>query len=997
MVRGVVFGAVDAPLEGIEVVSDDGRSARTNVDGAFEMTLTVGRHTVRAAGHTSPPFDAVGVVEIVIVLPPSGSDATFDIETGGEVALASADPTRERSGTVRGLVRHAEDGTPVAGARVYVRGAGADAITGADGRFELSAPDGLRDLVVIHPDFATATLEGEVVAEGLLELDVELVPAGVQLSDFTVTAPRVEGSSLDLLAERKESSDVSDVIGAEDMARSGDSDAASALKRVTGVTVVGGRYVYVRGLGERYSSTLLDGAQLPSPEPERRVVPLDLFPAEVLDSVVIQKTWSPDRPGEFGGGLVQLRTRGYPSQFQATLGLSTGLTTGGTFTSGLMADSGPLDFLGFDAGHRALPDGVANADQGPLTETDRFSSRGYTAAELEELGESMPNSWGTKSKTVLPDFGLSASVGDSFQIGSARTGYLAALVWNNAWDVRDSTTSIFVLTEGDRLELAHRFKFETVTNEVGLGAMFTLGADWAQEHSLRVTTLINRSTDIQARRYSGENRDVGTSIEVTRLRFVERMLLSQQLRGEHALPWNKLGLDWRYTFSLATRSEPDRREVRYDLEKSTGAYILSDRPEGNQRVFSALDDTSHDAGMDLTVPFDGWAGPASVKGGVTTLLRERTVDTRRYKFVHKGPLSGDADLLSNPPDEVFVPENIDPDGFQFEETTRQTDNYKAGQTLLGGYALGELPLGYDLRVVGGVRVESSEQTVTTFELFNPDNAPIEARLATVDILPGATLSWDVAEDMVLRAGHSHTVSRPDFRELSPATFNDVTGGRQTFGNPDLKRALIKSADVRWEWYPDEGESISIGAFFKDFTDPIETTVVVSAQHSVTYQNAKGATNLGLEVEGRKGLGFLSPGLDDFSLSANLTLVRSEVALDATDGIQTSNVRPLQGQSPYVVNGTALYDNPDLGASVALLYNVFGPRITEVGALGAPDVVERPFHQLDLVYKQELGDGWKASLKAKNLLNPTSVHTQGSEVVERYERGRSVSLGVGLDF
>lgn len=997
-VRGVVFGAVDAPLEGVEVATDDGARTRTNADGAFVLVVPVGRRTLRVSGHPSPPFDAVDVVEIVVVLPATGDEVQFDIETRGAVEKKVVETAEVATGTVRGVVKHAEDGTPVEGARVYVRGANADATTGPDGAFELVAPEGASDLVVIHPDFSTATLEGTVAADEVLTLDVELTPAGVQLSDFTVTAPKVEGSSLDLLNERKESGDVSDVIGAEDMAKSGDSNAASALKRVTGVTIVGGRYVYVRGLGERYSSTLLDGAQLPSPEPERRVVPLDLFPADVLDSVVIQKTFSPERPGEFGGGVVQLRTRGFPSSFQAGIGLSTGLNTAGTFGTHLASPSGPWDWLGFDGGHRALPSAVANASENSaLAESDRFSNRGYSAEELEAFGESMPNSWKIGSGTVPMDFGLSAHIGDGFDIGGVKTGYLLALVWDNGWDVRDSTSTIYVLTEGDRLELAHQYKFETVTNEVGLGGMFTFGADFGDDHSLRSTTLINRSTDNEIRRYSGENRDVGTTIEVSRLRFVERMLMSQQVRGEHVLPWQDLGLDWRYTFSLATRSEPDRREVRYDLEQGTGAYILSDRPEGNQRVFSELEDTSHDTGLDLRLPFEGWAGESAVKGGVATLFRERTVDTRRYKFVHKGPRSGDVDVLSNPPEQVFVPENIGADGFQFEETTRQTDNYEAGQEILAGYLMTELPLGFDLRLMAGARVESSTQTVTTFELFNPDNAPVEAKLASTDVLPAATISWDFTEGMVLRGGYSHTVSRPDFRELSPATFNDVTGGRQTFGNPDLKRALIRNADLRWEWYPDDGESLSVGAFFKDFQDPIETTVVVSAQHSVTYQNAKGAQNLGLEFEARKNLGFMGESFRDFSLSANLTLVRSEVELDGDSGIQTSDVRALQGQSPYVVNGTALYDNPDWGTSVAVLYNVFGTRISEVGALGAPDVVEEPFHQLDLVYKQKLGAGWKASFKAKNLLDLDSVHKQGPVVVETYRKGRAFSLGVGLDF
>jgi outer membrane receptor protein involved in Fe transport len=290
-------------------------------------------------------------------------------------------------------------------------------------------------------------------------------------------------------------------------------------------------------------------------------------------------------------------------------------------------------------------------------------------------------------------------------------------------------------------------------------------------------------------------------------------------------------------------------------------------------------------------------------------------------------------------------------------------------------------------------VEGSFQRVRTFELFNPDNAPVISKLETIDALPVVGTTWKFTKKMQLRLIYARTVSRPDFRELSPATFNDVTGGRQIFGNPDLKRAQLDNVDLRWEWYPRRKESISVAAFYKHFTNPIESVVVVSAQHSVTYENAKGAHNVGVELTARTGLGFIHNKARDFFIAGNAAFIWSRVILPEESGIQTSNKRPLQGQSPFVVNIQAGYDNVVKGSAVMVLYNVFGKRIREVGALGAPDIWQQPFHQLDLVFKQKLGRGFSLSIKGKNLIDLPVRLTQGGETTETYRNGRAFSVGL----
>lgn len=911
------------------------------------------------------------------------------------------EPLSERCASARitGLIVSLEDSAPVKDVAVLVRGRELEARSDEAGRFSLELPAGSWGLSFIHPDHSAEVQEGVALGCGeAKELVVELSPRAGTLDTLVVKVPKVAGTVAAALDERKKASTITEVLGAEQMSKSGDSDAASALRRVTGLTVVDGKYVYVRGLGERYSSTLMNGASLPSPEPERRVVPLDLFPSGVLDGMVIKKTYSPDLPGEFGGGTVELKTRGVPEDFILKLGVGTGALLGTTLSEGLTYRGGPLDLLGLDAGARSLPEPVreASRDQAVLP-SDRFGTRGYSPEELERLGELMPNVWSPERALVPPGFSLSGELGDRFELGPVTLGYLAAAHYGNGYRASRHRQHYLLVGQGGALERAHSYDFESMKMEVDGGAILTLGALFGEEHQVTSTAFLGRITDDETRVYQGTNRDVGTEIRVSRLRFVERTLLAEQLYGEHTFPaLFGLGLDWGYTYALALRHEPDTRETRYDHEGGTARWNLSDRPEGNQRFFSDLTDHSHDAKLSLTLSFSQWNGlEANVKVGAAVATKSRSVDTRRYKF--KNGTNVDPKLLSRPPEEIFLPEHIGAGAFEFQEFTQPTDNYSAGQVIAAGYAMTDLPLWHGLKLQGGVRVEYGRQQVTTFELFNPDNEPVVAEIDTLDVLPAANLSWEVIEDMHLRSAFSVTVSRPDFRELSPATFNDVTGGRQIFGNPDLERALIYAGDLRWEWYPTLGTSLSAALFYKHFQDPIEQVVIASAQQSVTFENAEAADNVGVEVEGRFDFGLLHEYAEGLYVAGNAALIYSRVALGES-GITTSKERPLQGQSPYVVNLQLGYDHEELGTNATLLYNVFGPRIAEVGAQGAPDVYEQPFHSLDVVLKQRLPGGFSVGLTVKNLLDLPVEVTQGDEqLVERLYKGRAVSLSLGWSY
>ncbi|MBN2804025.1 MAG: TonB-dependent receptor [Deltaproteobacteria bacterium] len=1026
LVKGVIFSAEDnLPISNARIFSQqEPQSVVETKDGVFEIELNSGHHNllIFLGGDKVADlgdFDVVAgkTVEVVARVDKDGNVIRSDIELSKEnTPVLDIENTDLPLSFIEGVVLHEETGQPVKGMKIFVRGINGETQTDENGKYKIELPVGTYDLSFLHQDFTTISKKDVLVKENeITTLNIDATPLGVTLADYVVSAPKIEGGSAKLMEERQESSHVEDVIGAEQMAKTGDSNAASALKRVTGITVVGGKYVYVRGLGERYSSTLFNGAMLPSPEPERRVIPLDMFPSGMLESVVIQKSYSPEMPGEFGGGVVMLRSRNYPKKFLFDVSLSGEIVTGTTFSDGWKSVSGTTDWLGVDGGFRDLdPEFVKATKDQKLVEGDLINP-GFTLEDIERLGESMPKQWKSYKETVPPGFGASVSIGNTFKLRKIKLGVLASGMYDNDWESLEQEYTVYNMG-ANGMEPFHSYSFENTTNTVKTAAFLALGLEFSKNHKIRSTTMINRISDNMTRWYEGHNRDVDTDIRVLRIRWVERQLFSQQLLGEHVLePLHNLGIDWRYTYSRATRDEPLRRQARYDLEDAeNGIWKLSNRPDGNSLLYSDLLDTTHDIGFDLNMPFDFKNNTHfKISTGGAFAIRNRESDTRRFTFNTKKsnsfPSTGDTPL-SNDPHELFNdefigpfkwvvegedgPEDRDFAGMEIFETTQPTDNYTASQNIAAGYLKVDLELFDELKLMGGVRIEKSDQSVKTFELFTPTPQVTEAKLKTVDPLPAVTANWTFVKDMVLRAGYGRTVSRPEFRELSEARFNDVTGGRDLYGNPDLKRATIDNFDLRWDWFWESGNVLSFGGFYKYFNSPIEVSIDPAAQTAMTWRNAKSAKNFGLEFDIKRSFAWITEKLSDFYFAGNASYIFSRVQLTEA-GIQTSDKRPLQGQSPYVINAQLGYDNIDQKFSAIILYNVFGARISEVGASGLPDTYEQPFQYLNFVIKKKFRDRFGASFKIQNILNQYVHFVQGGKTTFKYRPGVSFSLGLGF--
>ncbi|MGM0558806.1 MAG: TonB-dependent receptor domain-containing protein, partial [Myxococcota bacterium] len=897
----VVFGPPEGlPLEGVtvEAVGPDPQIAETNDDGAAWIRLRPGTYDLNLSGGTATGERASGVevlaehtTEVVVELQVNG-EPVVDIETVENPELVREEQAARQKqqdmdaepGSIVGTVTSAESGKPVDGARVFVRGVQKEAQTDADGQFALEVPPGAFDISVIHPEFSTASREAIDVTSGeSTNISLQMEPAAVRMAGMTVTIPKIEGGTLELLEQRKDSSAATDVIGAEQFSKTGDSTAAGALSRVTGLTVVGGKYVYVRGLGERYSSTLLNGASLPSPEPEKRVVPLDLFPTSMLESVTIQKTYTADMPGEFGGGVIRMETRSYPSDFEWSVGLSTGFNTDTTFREAPVYRGGRLDWLGTDDGSRAVPSELAEATEGGqrLVKKGPLSDAGFTEEELRTLGRSLNQEYSVEDQFVIPDLSIDASIGDAWELGDGvEAGFRIAGSYSRGND-RDVGVirSIRAADDEDGVEPLNRYDdVEKYTIDVVTGLIATSGLRIGENHEIEHASLLNRITDDVGLDYSGFNSDLGSRSQIEQLEWLERQLMFHQLTGSHTLEgWGDTELDWGYAYSQAKRFEPDNRLSRYDFRDREDGFALSRLPEGNRRLWADLADNNHDASLDVKIPYGVWSGlDATLQTGANVVFKRRESDTRRFGYDVN---TNEYDVLSAPRDELFVDENIGPgEPFTLSESTRETDAYTGLQDVLAGYLMTDLPMTSSLKSNFGARVEYSRQVVETFNPTKPDDIQDRADIEKVDVMPAVNLTYEFTEKMQVRAGASQTVNRPNFRELSSSISETVVGGDVVRGNPDLERAQIRHLDARWEWYPDRGQSLSFGAFYKSFESPIEYTYQAGAQPLLEPRNVEGANNYGVEVDFRSSLELIDEAVRDFYVSGNVALIQSRLTI-----------------------------------------------------------------------------------------------------------------------
>ncbi len=908
----------------------------------------------------------------------------------------------QSKGKVIGTVIDEYNGMTLPMCPVEVVGTEIVAFTEMDGKYVLELEPGSYEIKVTFPAYEEKVVAVEVVAGEAQTVDIVLGLVRFR-EEVLVTAeaatPELFTSEAQMV-ERKKASVIADNLAREEMTKNADSSAASAVQRVTGLSVVDNQYVFVRGLGERYSNTLLNGAVMPTTEPDKKVVPLDLFPASLLDSIQVIKSYTPDKPADFSGGLVQIESRNFPESRALNFGMSMGSNSQTTMEPYLTYPGGSSDWIGFDDGTRALPSVIP--DEKVVRGTPLIPGRGFTPEEMETFGKSFANVWEPRpGNSANPNQSYSMVWGDSGE----KLGGIVSLSYKTGNQFVEEERNFYKVSQ-ESIALQNDYDFKVSTNKAQLGVVGNLAYHFSPTNRISWENFYSHNSKNETRVFEGFNSDIRTDIQNSRLYWIEEGLFSSKISGKHFLPdLSNSQLDWRFNYSRANRDEPDLREVLYEYRPSTDKFVLADESQSGFRMFNGLDDHVYDLAADWSTFTTQWNGlPTMVKFGAQVTDRDRDFASRRFRFSPRNTIGVD---LSQPPEVLFSEENLSGSNpvFELNEETRNTDAYTAGQQIFAGYGMVDLPLSDDWRFVGGVRIENSQQNVTTVDPFNTERPPIESGLDDTDILPGLNVVYRLNDAMNLRSGFSQTVNRPEFRELAPFEFTDVVGGRAVVGNPDLRRALIQNVDLRWEWFPNASEVVAASFFYKNFTDPIERVVQATSQLRTSFQNAQGAVNKGIELEVRKNMG------QWFFAAANYTFVDSAIELErGTAQVQTSLDRPLAGQSKNVFNGIFEFHIPEGrsissggvirsegyflgGLSVRLLYNFHGDRITDVGSLGLPDIIEEGRSRLDIVALYR----WNQIVfrfSADNVNDPEHLYTQGGELQRRFRYGRTYIFSLG---
>jgi len=891
------------------------------------------------------------------------------------------------TGRIVGRIVDARSGLGLASVGVQVVGTTLGTQSGVDGRFTLvNVTAGTVTLHARRIGYVPKTVTGlQLAPDQTLEQDISLSAASVELEAVTVSAASERGSVNAALDQQRTATGVVNSVTSEQISRSPDADAAQAVQRVSGVTVQDGRYVFVRGLGERYTTASLNGTRLPSPEPERKVVPLDLFPAGLLQSVTTSKTFTPDQPGDFSGASVDIRTREFPAQRQTTYSTSVGISDNATGKNVFYAPGVGGEAFALAGSSRNLPTELRAA--GNL-------QGGITRADQNRFINSLRNVWQAGQRTGSPSGSLGASVGGSDPVLGQRVGYLFSGTYSYAQEAY--TNQVRALARpgsevgGQSIEY-DRFEGTTGRTSTLWGGLLNLGTLIGTRTRLSLNNTYNRTADNDARVESGSIERYGASVDVQRLDYVQRSMFSSQLAGEHDMAGQKL--DWALTASGVTRDQPDRSELVYqhDVDPSTGREQLLwfSSGEGAVRTYSTLDEHSYEARANYQFDLGSPDRPHTIKLGALGRTTDRTADTRAYQITSPRLSLSDRALT---PEELFGGRFTQPDSSVLDlSPIGQGGSYSASDRLGAGYLMGDVALGSRLRAIGGARVEVSRVEVDAVSTLG---TRVITRPTFTDLLGSFALNYKLTDMQNLRLSASRTLARPEYRELAPLTTRDVIGGVLLRGNPDLVRTRIDNADARWEWYPNAGEVLSAGVFAKRFQDPIERVYQPTSNGDIiTFANAESAIDVGVELEARKSLGFLAAALESFSAFTNVTAMHSDVKLGASQGASTNANRRLVGQAPYVVNSGLTYSSRSGGTSATLLYNRVGERIVNAGANPLPDVIEHPRNVLDLSLRLPVLAGISARIDGRNLLNANHLVTQGGVTREAWTTGRGFSFGL----
>ena len=883
----------------------------------------------------------------------------------------------QQTGILTGRVWDEETGEELVGANILLVGTSRGGTTDISGNFNLRGiPLGTYDLRVTFVGYATKIVRGvQVTGTEPVSLQILLKTEQFESEEVVVTAERLMSTESAILANRQKAMSIGDGLSAEQIKKAPDATSGDALKRVTGLTIVDNKFVYVRGVTDRYNGTMLNGVSVTSTDTDvdRKSFAFDMIPANLLENTVVVKTATPDLPGDFSGGMVQINTLDFPSRRIIRLGLSTSYNSITSAQGFSASQGGARDWTGMDDGNRSFP-----AES--LTPT--------------QLAQRLPNTWGVRQQRAPWNGAFNLAMGDHFQLGDDEAGAVAALSYSNAYSNQQFSEAPTYVYGGQPV---FRFAGNSYTRNVLWTGLLDLNYKIAGNHKFSMRNSYNQSAQDNVALSTGTN-IAGSSSRRQSISWDQRSLYLLQLGGEHVLPaLEDLEMNWKLFSSSSRAEEPDRKQLEY-TEGSNNDYSLGE----NYRTWSQLTERTRGASIDLSFGFPS----TKIKAGATVEMKNRAFGIKAYSAL-PGRDPQYYNLVLLPADQIFAGENFGAGRFQFFDASAFTGAYDGDQRLNGYYAMADVSLnvpGGTVRINGGARLENFEERVTS-PLAIDDPTLSTTRLQATDILPSVNIKYSPLEGVNVRLAHYQSVNRPEFRELANVLYLDFKTDQNTIGNPDLQRAYVHNNDVRVEYFPGAGEVIAASYFHKTISNAIEERLLAAPDRYVkTWFNSPEAVNAGWEFEARLSLAHLSNVLDNFTLTANYTTVASEVEYtDArTDqqgnAVRTTATRMMQGQAPWTFNIGFFYAHPTIGTNLSVMLNKQGRRPNAVGDVRDYDVYEEPRDMVDMSVSQPLFGFLEAKFSAKNVFGKERILTSGDKRVpfSSWLQGSSYTLSLSVN-
>ena len=912
------------------------------------------------------------------------------------------------TGTIAGVVVDAAQGKALPGANVRIRGTSRGTTSDLNGRYRLDGLEpGSYDLVFSFVGFQQKTVTGVKVAPGTTtEIDVTLAEETAQLGEVVVEAEAARDSEAGLLKERAAAAAVSNAVSAEMVSRAGAGTVADAMSLVTGASILEGKYVNIRGLQGRYIDTQLNGSNLPSTDPDGKSVALDVFPSSLIDNVVTTKTFTPDRPGNFTGGSIDITTKSFPDNRVFDVSFSAASNSEVGVGGNVLRTTEGLD---------DVPSVVEDLPEGAPPFLTGDVERKVDA--LTTVSEAFRTRVTPRQNEVVGNRSAEVAFGDQFRVLNGRPlGVIATGTYDKSFSGYDNgTTARFNQTglSAETLNPTSQFTTQRGIEETLASGLLGLSLQPQSQHEVGLRLMYTDDNEEIARVETGTlPRDFSgdTRFQTRVARTIDRSVLSAELNGTHHFGTGREGVraEWKASRSRADRDEPDFRVFSNQFSVAEGDTSFAISPSiflPPTRFFRDLTEDTWGGEASVEVP----VGSATVEAGGRFQTRSR--EFRERIFQHQA----DRANFSGTPN-AFVNQQAGPVGRDergrmrfgtfIQDFTDPRNNYDGDQDIGAGFLMADLPVPglSSLRFIGGLRVEYTDMSIVT-----QGDDPRRGQFETTDFLPSANLKWRLQDDMNLRLAFGRTIARPSFREFAPFESFDFVGDYIERGNPDLDRTRVNNFDVRWEWFVRPGELLSISGFYKDFADPIERTIdpEAAANQVITFVNRDDANVYGVELEARKRLDVLAPWLRHVQIGGNLTLTQSEVSRpeDVLQAIRAFDVdvddsRDLQGQSPFIVNLNAGYENPNSGTSINVFFNRFGDRLDVVTRNGV-DLFERARSMINVNASQRLPGGVKAKVSVENVLNSEKVVSQsfaGQEFINDFQPlGRTISVGVSYSF